>query len=157
MFVRDCMTAEVKVITPETSLREAAILMRDGDFGSVPVGENDRLVGVVTDRDLAVRAVAEGFDANTTPVRHVMSEGILYCYEDQMIDEVIQNMGDVQVRRLPVLNREKRMVGILSLGDAACAKSVDERLTAESLSQISKHQHKEIGARGHAFEVSQTH
>jgi CBS domain-containing protein len=92
--------------------------MAEIDAGSMPVGENDRLIGMVTDRDIAIRAVATGKGPDT-PVREVMSEHVHYCFDDEEVDEVAQNMGDVRVRRLPVVNREKRLVGILSLGDVA--------------------------------------
>ena len=93
--------------------------MRDGDFGLLPVGENDRLVGMVTDRDIVLRGVAEGGDISRIPARQVMSPEVLYCFEDQPVADVLKNMGDNQVRRMPVMNREKRLVGILSLGDLA--------------------------------------
>ncbi|MGZ3720128.1 MAG: CBS domain-containing protein [Bdellovibrionota bacterium] len=137
MIVRDCMTKNVALTDPDSTLRAAAQKMRDGDFGSLPVGENDRLIGMITDRDIAFRAVAEGKDPGRTKVREVMSKRVLYCYEDQDMDEVTRNMGDNQVRRLPVLNRSKRMVGILSLADIA--KSQGASLTmSETLAHISE-------------------
>ena len=119
MLVKDCMSKKVELGEPGMSLRHAAQKMRDGDFGSLPVGENDRLAGVITDRDIAVRAVAEGKDPRQTKVREIMSDKVLYCYEDEPTEEVARNMGENQIRRLPVLNRKKRLVGILSLGDLA--------------------------------------
>src|ERR671923_2950761 len=108
MRVSDAMTREVRVATPGQSIREVAKIMAEIDAGSLPVGENDRLVGMITDRDIAIRAVAEGKGPDT-PVRDVMStEQVLYCYDDQDLAEVAKNMGDQQVRRLPVVNREKR-------------------------------------------------
>jgi len=112
------MTRGVKLCTPGQTIREAARTMAEIDAGAMPVGENDRLIGMITDRDIAIRAVAQGKGPDT-PVREVMSEHIHYCYEDEEIDDVAQNMGDIRVRRLPVVNREKRLVGILSLGDVA--------------------------------------
>jgi CBS domain-containing protein len=118
MQVSQAMTREVRVATPGQSIREAAKLMAELDAGALPVGENDRLVGMITDRDIAIRAVAAGKDCDT-PVREVMSPEIKYCYEDEDLDHVAKNMADIQVRRLPVVNREKRLVGIISLGDLA--------------------------------------
>ena len=118
MQVSQAMTREVRIATPGQSIREAAKLMGELDAGSLPVGDNDRLVGMITDRDIAIRAVAAGKDPNT-PVRDVMSAEVKYCFEDEELDHVAKNMADIQVRRLPVVNREKRLVGIISLGDLA--------------------------------------
>ena len=118
MRVSEAMTRGVKLCTPGQTIREAARTMAEIDAGAMPVGENDRLIGMITDRDIAIRAVAQGKGPDT-PVREVMSEHIHYCYEDEDLDDVAQNMGDIRVRRLPVVNREKRLVGILSLGDVA--------------------------------------
>jgi CBS domain-containing protein len=113
------MTRDVRVANPDQSICEAAQMMKQIDAGALPVGENDRLVGVITDRDIAVRAVAEG-KGPETKVRDVMSsEKVMYCYEDDELAAVAKNMAQVQVRRLPVVNREKRLVGIVSLGDVA--------------------------------------
>jgi len=118
MKVSDAMTRDVHLATPKQSIRDAARIMAEIDSGVLPVEENDRLVGVITDRDIAVRAVAEG-KAPTTKVKDVMSQEVLYCYDDQDLDEVARNMGEVKVRRLPVVNRQKRLAGILSFGDLA--------------------------------------
>jgi CBS domain-containing protein len=119
MRVSEAMTREVRVATPGQSIRDVAKMMAELDAGAMPVGENDRLIGMITDRDIAVRAVAQGKGPDT-PVRDVMStEQVLYCYDDEDLDHVAKNMGDEQVRRLPVVNREKRLVGIVSLGDLA--------------------------------------
>jgi CBS domain-containing protein len=118
MRVSDAMTREVRLCTPGQTIREVARIMAEIDAGSMPVGENDRLIGMVTDRDIAIRAVGAG-KGPETPVREVMSEHIHYCFDDEEIDDVAQNMGDIKVRRLPVVNRDKRLVGILSLGDVA--------------------------------------
>src|SRR5215510_7444206 len=112
------MTDKVHVANPGQTLREAARLMADIDAGALPVGENDRLVGMITDRDIAVRAVSEGKGPDTL-VSEVMSPDICYCFEDQELDEVAANMADVKVRRLPVVSRDKRLVGIIALGDIA--------------------------------------
>jgi CBS domain-containing protein len=138
MQLKDVMTTKVQLTDPTTKIREAAVSMRDGDFGLLPVGANDRLVGTITDRDITVRAVAEGKDPNTTAVSDVMSEGIHYCFEDQEVEEAARLMSKAQVRRLPVLNRDKRLVGIVALGDLAIeARSGGP--ASEALSGVSKH------------------
>lgn len=143
MLVKECMTSSVDIANPNMTIKEAAQKMKDGDFGILPVGENDRLVGMITDRDIALRAVAEGKDSSTR-VSDIMSKQVLYCYEDQSISEVAQNMGDQQVRRLPVMNRQKRLVGILSLGDVASPTEQEAKEAAsEALCQISEHAHRE--------------
>ena len=118
MKVAEIMTPNVHLASPDESLQKIAKRMAVDDVGFLPVGENDRLVGTITDRDIVVRAVAEGKDGNAT-VRDVMTKDVKYCFEDEDIDDVVQNMGDIQVRRLPVLNRDKRLVGVVSLADAA--------------------------------------
>lgn len=136
MKVSEAMTREVRLARPDQSIREVAQLMSELDIGAVPVEDNDRLVGMITDRDIAVRAIAEGRGPDTK-VSEVMTSDIKYCFEDQSIDEVTRNMGDLQVRRLPVVNRDKRLVGILSLGDLAVEQRwADE--AGEALSQISQ-------------------
>jgi CBS domain-containing protein len=119
MRVSEAMTREVRVANPGQSIREVARIMAEIDAGVMPVGENDRLVGMITDRDIAIRAVGEGKGPDT-PVREVMTtEQVLYCYEDEDLDHVAKNMSEQQVRRLPVVNRDKRLVGIVSLGNLA--------------------------------------
>jgi len=118
MRVSEAMTREVRVCTPGQSIREVAKIMEEIDAGAMPVGENDRLIGMITDRDIAIRAVGAGKGPDT-PVREIMSSEVMYCYDDEDLDHVAENMGDVQVRRLPVVNREKRLVGIISIGDVA--------------------------------------
>ena len=123
MRVSEAMTREVRVASPGQSIRDVAKIMAEIDAGSMPVGDNDRLVGMITDRDIAIRAVALG-KGPETPVREVMSsDQVLYCYEDEELDHVAKNMSQQQVRRLPVVNREKRLVGIVSLGNIAQAES----------------------------------
>src|SRR5262245_55312092 len=118
MQVSEAMSDDVKIANPNQSIRDAARLMAEIDAGILPVGENDKLVGVITDRDIAIRAV--GADKGpATPIREIMSKDVKYCFEDDDLDDIAQNMADIKVRRLPVLNREKRLVGILSLGDMA--------------------------------------
>lgn len=119
MKLRDIMTRDVALVSPDTSLKEAAAKMRETDSGFLPVGENDRLVGTLTDRDIAIRAVAEGRDPSATKVRDAMSEHIVYCFDDQEHDEAAKLMAEKQIKRLAVLNRDKRLVGVVSLGDVA--------------------------------------
>ena len=116
MKVREAMTGNVRLTNPDRSIREAAQMMADQDIGALPVGEDDRLVGMITDRDIAVRAVAQGLGPDTK-IRQVMSPNVLYCFDDEDLDDATQNMGDIKVRRLPVLNRDKRLVGIISISD----------------------------------------
>ncbi|MGC4061117.1 MAG: CBS domain-containing protein [Aquabacterium sp.] len=116
MQIRHAMTSKVHVIGPNQSIREAAQWMLEQDIGALPVGEGDRLVGMITDRDIAVRAVAQGLSPDT-PVQAVMSQEVKYCFDDEDLDHAARNMGDIQVRRLLVLNRDKRLVGIISVGD----------------------------------------
>ncbi len=118
MRVSEAMTRDVRVARPDQTIQDAAKMMADIDAGVLPVGENDRLVGMITDRDIVVRAVAEGQGPQTL-VREVMTSDVKYCFENEDTDQVARNMADQQVRRLPVVNREKRLVGILSLGDLA--------------------------------------
>jgi CBS domain-containing protein len=105
------------------------------DAGAIPVGEDDHLVGMITDRDIAVRAVAQG-KGPKAKIRDVMTSEVKYCFEDQDLDDVIHNMGDIQVRRLPVVNRDKRLVGIVALGDIALEHA--GRGTAKTLGKISE-------------------
>ena len=134
--LKDLMSCDVKVISPDMTIRDAAREMRDGDFGMMPVGEDDRLIGTISDRDISIRAVAEGKDAGT-PVREVMSEGVAWAYEDDSVEEAAKIMSERQVRRLPVVDRNKRLVGIVALGDFA-VESSEIRPAAQALSEISK-------------------
>jgi CBS domain-containing protein len=135
MKVNECMTTEVLLIGPAQTICEAAQLMADADTGALPVADNDRLVGVITDRDIAVRAVAEDLPPDT-PVREVMSQEVLYCYDDEETDDVAKNMSENQIRRLPVVNRDKRLVGIISLGDLS--QSVEPHTAGEVIAGISR-------------------
>jgi len=129
------MSRDVQIASPNQSIREAAQMMARIDSGVLPVGDNDRLVGVITDRDIAIRAVAEG-KPPTTEVGDVMSHEVLYCFDDQNLEDIAQNMADMKVRRMPVVNRDKRLVGIISLGDVA--RSEDARTTGRTVSEISE-------------------
>jgi CBS domain-containing protein len=135
MKVSEAMTRDVRIADPEETVQKAAQAMADLDAGVLPVGAKDRLVGMITDRDIAIRGVANG-KGPQAKVRDVMSDDVKYCFEDQEIEEVARNMADIQVRRLPVLNREKRLVGILSLGDIAVSRNSAN--AAEALRGISR-------------------
>jgi CBS domain-containing protein len=123
MQVNEAMTNDVKIASPNQSICDAARLMAEIDAGVLPVGENDQLVGMITDRDIAIRAVAAA-KGPQTPIRDIMSKEVMYCFEDDDLDDVVQNMADIKVRRLPVLNRKKRLVGILSVADIALTEGV---------------------------------
>jgi CBS domain-containing protein len=125
MKVSEAMTRDVRIANPAETIRQAAHTMAQIDAGVLPVGENDRLVGMITDRDIAVRAVAAGLSPDT-PIRKVMSSDVCYCFDDQDVGEVAGNMADIKVRRLPVVNRDKRLVGILSLGDISQADDQEQ-------------------------------
>jgi len=135
MNVREVMTPDVVVASPEDTLQRAAEMMIDIDAGVLPVGENDRLVGILTDRDITVRGVAAGKEPAECTVREVMSPDIKYIYEDESIEDAARNMAELQMRRLPVLNREKRLVGIVSLGDLALKDKSD---AADALKGVSR-------------------
>jgi CBS domain-containing protein len=118
MKVSDVMTRDVCMIRADQDVREAARMMSEFDVGALPVYEGDRLVGMITDRDITIRGVAEGIGPDAK-VRELMTEQVKYCFEDENLDQVCTNMGEIQMRRLPVMNREKRLVGIVALGDLA--------------------------------------
>ncbi|AYF86735.1 CBS domain-containing protein [Pseudomonas sp. JS3066] len=122
MKISEVMTRNVQTTTPERSLREVASLMESIDSGAILVHEGDRLVGMVTDRDIALRGVAAGLGGET-PVRQIMSGDVRYCFEDEDVQHVAANMAQIQLRRLPVLNREKRLVGVVSLGNIVASRS----------------------------------
>ena len=134
--LKELMSRDVKVIDPDMSIVEAAKKMRDGDFGMLPVGEDDHMIGTISDRDIVIRAVAEGKDTKTK-VRDVMSEGIAWAYEDDTVEQAARIMSARQVRRLPVLDRNKRLVGIVALGDFA-VESSEIQPAAKALAEISK-------------------
>jgi CBS domain-containing protein len=137
MRVRDVMTRGVECVPPDATLQEAARKMRDLDVGPLPVCDKDRLAGMLTDRDITVRAVAEGRDPKTAKVRDFMTEGIDYCFEDDDAESAARQMREKQIRRLVVLNRDKRLVGIVSLGDLA-VKTGDEHLAGKTLEEVSE-------------------
>jgi CBS domain-containing protein len=129
------MTRDVQIASPDETIREAARCMAEIDAGVLPVGENDRLVGMITDRDIAVRGVADGKGCDAK-VGEVMSREVRYCFEDEDSEAVLRNMGELQLRRLPVLNRDKRLVGILSLSD--CTADGREARAGEALHDITR-------------------
>lgn len=119
MLIREVMTRNVTLTNPQASLTEAARQMADEGVGALPIGENDRLVGMLTDRDIVIRAIAKNRPAAETTVREAMTDKIRYCMETDSVEKVADIMAREQVRRLPVINKDKRLVGIVSLGDLA--------------------------------------
>ncbi|WP_407150662.1 CBS domain-containing protein [Bradyrhizobium sp. ORS 86] len=135
MKVSDAMTRDVQLCTPDNTLRDAAEAMGALAVGLLPVTDNDRLIGMISDRDIAVRGVGMGRGPDTR-VGDIMTADVKYCFEDEDIEQIAQNMGAIQVRRLPVLSRDKRLVGIIALGDIAQAKGNNG--AGMALSQISR-------------------
>lgn len=135
MKISECMNKDVRIADPNQTLESAAQVMAEIDAGFLPIGENDRLVGIVTDRDIAVRGVAKGLPPDT-PLRSVMSQEVDYCYEDDETEDVLGNLGNLQLRRLPVLNREKRLTGIVSLSDLS--HNAETVWAGEALSDITQ-------------------
>src|SRR4051812_35673644 len=139
MHVSDIMSPKVKIASPTDTLEKAAKMMAKLDIGVLPVGDNDRLVGMITDRDIAVRGVASGKSPKEMKVGDVMTHDIKFVYEDESVEDVARNMSKLQVRRLPVLSREKRLVGIVSLGDLAIKQ--DSARAEHALKDISQPVH----------------
>jgi CBS domain-containing protein len=137
MQIREIMTREPVVVPPDMVLKEAAERMRDLDSGVLPVGQQDRVIGMLTDRDITIRATAAGKDPNQTRVEEVMTQDVVYCYEDDDARDAARKMEEHQLRRLIVLNREERPVGILSLGDLA-VHTTDDRLAGEVAEAVSE-------------------
>jgi CBS domain-containing protein len=135
MNVGNVMTRQVTWVTPDAPLREVARRMRSEDIGSVPVAHDDKLIGMVTDRDIVIRGLADEGDCSRLTARDVMSESLLYCFDDETVAAVLENMGENQVRRLPVVDRNKRLVGIVSLGDLSRAAKAK---AAGALKEISE-------------------
>jgi CBS domain-containing protein len=134
MQVSECMTHDVRVVSPQDTIQSAARMMAEIDAGVLPVAEDDRLVGMLTDRDIAIRGVGNGCDAGAA-VAQVMTRELKYCFDDEDADDVLDNMADLQVRRLPVLSRDKRLVGIVSLSDLA---DDEARHTGKALGDIAR-------------------
>jgi CBS domain-containing protein len=138
MKVKDAMHKGVDWVSPDTPVAELAKLMREHDIGAIPIGENDRLIGMVTDRDIVCKGLAEeSFDASNATARDVMTPGIYYCRDDDDLAKAVRHMEQLQVRRLPVINKSKRMVGILSLGDLSRSASGD--LLSDWIKSVSAH------------------
>ena len=137
MRVKEVMHAGVTCVGPDAPLAELARMMRDEDIGAIPICENDRLVGMVTDRDITCRGLADGRDVNSLCARDVMSGPIIYCMAEEEVEDAVRLMEEKQIRRLPVINDQKRMVGMLALGDIAdCA---GRELSGEVLSHVADH------------------
>jgi CBS domain-containing protein len=136
MQVKEVMTENPQVVRPQATLKETAEIMKSLDVGVVPVCDNDRLVGMVTDRDIVIRAEAQGSDPMATEVSQAMTPGVTFCFEEDDLDSAVKLMEEKQIRRLPVLNAQHRLVGILSLGDLAV--SGDQRVAGEVLERVSE-------------------
>lgn len=137
MKVKQAMHKGVQWVHPGTSVNQLGRLMREHDIGAIPIGENDRLIGMVTDRDIVCRCIAEGLDPKTATARDVMTAGILYCLDKQELDDAARVMEMKRVRRLPVINGKKRMVGMLSLGDVY--NGAPRTVSEETMQAVSAH------------------
>jgi CBS domain-containing protein len=138
MQVHQIMTPDVQIADPNMTIRDIARRMRADNIGALPVGENDRLIGMVTDRDIVVRGVADERSASNTTVREVMSKGVYCCFEEDEIWEAAHVMAEHQVRRLPVLNRNKRLVGVVALADVGRGEETSANTALKSIAQPSK-------------------
>jgi CBS domain-containing protein len=137
--VKEIMTRETKYVTPQSTIQEAAKLMTAEDIGFLPVGENDRLVGSITDRDIVIRTLSNGRDTKTTTVKDIMTPKCLYCYDSDTVEEAANNMSTNKVRRLAVLNENKRLVGVVTIGDLWTKSSTED--AAKILKTITKKSH----------------
>jgi CBS domain-containing protein len=137
MKLNDVMTRDVEVIHPDAPVQEAAKKMHELDVGSLPICDGQRLVGTLTDRDMVIRAVAQGRNPATTSVREIMTPEVIYVFEDQDVKEAAKLMQEKQIRRLPIISRDKRLVGIVSLGDLA-VDTGEEKLVGETLTEVSE-------------------
>jgi len=135
MKVREIMTSNVECLAPDASLKDIAQEMKSLDVGFIPVCENDRLVGTVTDRDIVIRAVAEGMDINTCKARNIMSREIIYAFDDDDVKTVAEKMREQDVRRILILDKEKRLVGVVSIGDIS---KVEEKVSGKTLRDIAE-------------------
>ncbi|WP_119156681.1 CBS domain-containing protein [Caldimonas tepidiphila] len=136
--ISQVMTRDVRVLAPSDTLQRAAQTMDELNVGAVPVCDGEQLVGMITDRDIAVRAVSAAMPADSTPVREVMTDQVHWCFEDQDVEEVMNQMRDVQIRRVPVVNHDKKLVGIVSLGDLATKTGADVEAALEEISEPSE-------------------
>ena len=139
MQIKNIMTQNVSVARPGTGIAEIARKMRDEDIGSMPVVENERLIGMVTDRDLVIRVLATEQDLRVVTARDAMSPNVMHCFDDQQVEEVLANMGAMQVRRVPVIDRDKRLVGVVSLGDLSKAAAYEAGGALGKISRPSRH------------------
>ena len=137
MQIAEIMTRDVQLASPKQTVQEAARLMADLDVGAIPVADNDRLVGMLTDRDICVRAVAAGKNPKQCKVVEVMSAEVKYVFEDETTEDLARNMSTLQVRRMPVLDRDKRLVGIVSLGDLATTSGAADE-TKDAIAGVSE-------------------
>ncbi len=137
MQIKEIMSSDFKVIKPSTTLKEAAEFMKECDCGYLPIGKDDKITGAVTDRDIIVRGIAAGLNPSNTAVDSVMTQKIQYCYEDDEVEDAAERMKNEQIRRLVVLNEEKRMTGVVTLGDIARSCN-DKHLTGEIECQVAK-------------------
>lgn len=135
MKVREIMTSNVECLSPESNLREIAQKMKSLDVGFMPVCENDRLVGTITDRDIVIRAIAESRDINNIQARDVMTRDIVYAFEDEDVKDVAEKMRDKDVRRILILDKSKRLVGVVSIGDIS---KVEEKVSGKTLRDIAE-------------------
>lgn len=137
MKIDQIMSRNVICIEPTLPIGKAADKMRDHDVGFLPICENDKLIGAVTDRDITIRSVAQGRDPRLAPIREIMTQDIFYCYDDEDVEQVARNMQEKEVRRMVILNRQKRLVGVVSLGDIAKTFS-EQTLAGETLGDIAE-------------------
>jgi len=143
MKIKDVMTRAVETVRPDQTLQDAAVKMKSLDVGPMPVTEGDRLVGMITDRDIVVRGIAEGRDARTTQVRDAMTSDVACCKEDDDVKDAAKQMKDRQIRRIVVVDAQQRVAGIVSLGDIAVDTS-DEKMSGQVLEEVSKPSHQTI-------------
>ena len=132
--ISEIMTTDVKVLSPDNDLQKAAQLMRDEDIGAIPICNGKKLVGMITDRDIVIRALADGKSPSEVKVSEIMTDQIMWCFEDQTVGEVLQEMGNQQIRRVPVITRDMDLCGIVSLGDLAIRDHANTDPTLEKIS-----------------------
>lgn len=135
MKVSEIMTTNVECLAPETGMQQLAIKMKTLDVGFIPICENDRLVGTVTDRDIVLRCIAEGRDINSCTAHDIMTKDVFWCFEDEDVKSVAKKMQEKDVRRMLILNREKRLVGVVSIGDIS---KVEEKVSGQTLHDIAE-------------------
>jgi len=140
MQIKDILTSDVETVSPDTRIHEVARKMKELDIGAVPVCSGRRLLGMITDRDITVRDIAEGRDPRETPVSDAMTNEVIFCYQDQDVDDARQLMEQYQIRRLPVVDEQDQLVGIVSLGDIATRAHDDEEV-GETLKEVSQPTH----------------